>query len=236
VVHDVAIQSLPVRFIIDRAGLVGADGSTHAGSFDITYLSTLPNFIVMAPSDEAELVKMINTSMDINDKPSAIRYPRGTGVGLELPSIDEKIDIGKGRVIRERKQVCILSIGTRLEECKIAAEELKNKGINSTIVDARFAKPLDKELILKCAREHEVMITVEEGSIGGFGSHVKNLLSEKGIFDKGLKFRSMTLPDTIIEQDNPKKMYDTAGLNASQISKKILDILFTKESIKVVKN
>ncbi|MDA8919210.1 1-deoxy-D-xylulose-5-phosphate synthase [Candidatus Pelagibacter sp.] len=236
VVHDVAIQSLPVRFVIDRAGLVGADGSTHAGSFDITYLSTLPNFIVMAPSDEAELVKMINTSMLIDDKPSAIRYPRGTGVGLELPSIDEKIEIGKGRVIQEGKQVCILSIGTRLEECKIAAEELKNKGINSTIIDARFAKPLDQELILKCAREHEVMISVEEGSIGGFGSHVKNLLSEKGIFDKGLKFRSMTLPDIFIEQDNPKKMYDVAGLNASQISKKIEDILFTKESIKVVKN
>jgi len=236
VVHDVAIQSLPVRFIIDRAGLVGADGSTHAGSFDITYLSTLPNFIVMAPSDEAELVKMINTSMDINDKPSAIRYPRGTGIGLELPSIDEKIEIGRGKIIQEGKQVCILSIGTRLEECKIAAEELKNKGINSTIIDARFVKPLDQKLILKCAREHEVMITVEEGSIGGFGSHVKNLLSEKGIFDKGLKFRSMTLPDTFIEQDSPKKMYDIAGLNASQISKKILDILFTKDLIKVVKN
>ena len=179
---------------------------------------------------------MINTSIDINEKPSAIRYPRGTGIGLELPSIEEKIEIGKGRVIQEGKQVCILSIGTRLEECKIAGEELKNKGIQSTIVDARFAKPLDQELILKCAREHEVMITVEEGSIGGFGSHVENLLSEKGIFDKGLKFRSMTLPDTFIEQDNPKKMYDVANLNASQISKKILDILFTKESIKVVKN
>ena len=179
---------------------------------------------------------MINTSRDINDKPSAIRFPRGTGVGLELPSIDEKIEIGKGKVVQVGKQVCILSLGTRLEECKIASEELKNKGINSTIVDARFAKPLDQELILKCAREHEVMITIEEGSIGGFGSHVENLLSEKGIFDKGLKFRSMTLPDTFIEQDSPKKMYDTAGLNASQISKKILDILFTKESIKVVKN
>jgi len=236
VVHDVAIQSLPVRFIIDRAGLVGADGSTHAGSFDITYLSTLPNFIVMAPSDEAELVKMINTSMDINDKPSAIRYPRGTGIGLELPSIDEKIEIGKGRVIQKGTQACILSIGTRLAECKIAAEELKNKGVNTTIIDARFVKPLDQELILKCAREHEVMITVEEGSIGGFGSHVENLLSKKGIFDRGLKFRSMTLPDTFIEQDSPKKMYDIAGLNAPQISKKILDILFTKDSIKVVKN
>ncbi|MDA7593653.1 1-deoxy-D-xylulose-5-phosphate synthase [Candidatus Pelagibacter sp.] len=236
VVHDVAIQSLPVRFIIDRAGLVGADGSTHAGSFDITYLSTLPNFIVMAPSDEAELVKMINTSMIINNKPCAIRYPRGTGIGVELPSIDEKIEIGKGRIIQEGKQVCILSIGTRLEECKIAAAELKNKGIESTIVDARFAKPLDQELILKCARKHEVMITVEEGSIGGFGSHVENLLSKKGIFDKGLKFRTMILPDIFIEQDSPKKMYDVAGLNASQISEKILDILFTKESIKVVKN
>ena len=236
VVHDVAIQSLPVRFAIDRAGLVGADGSTHAGSFDITYLSTLPNFIVMAASDEAELVKMINTSVDINDKPSAIRYPRGTGVGLELPNIDEKIEIGKGRVIQEGKQVCILSLGTRLQECKIASEQLKNKGFTTTIIDARFAKPLDQELILKCAREHEVMITVEEGSIGGFGSHVKNLLAEKGIFDKGLKFRSMMLPDKFIEQDNPKKMYDVAGLNASQIAKKILDILFTKDSIKVVKS
>ena len=236
VVHDVAIQSLPVRFAIDRAGLVGADGSTHAGSFDITYLSTLPNFIVMAPSNESEFIKMINTSVHINDKPCAIRYPRGTGVGLELPSIDETLEIGKGRVIQKGKQVCILSLGTRLEECKIAAEELKIKGINPTIIDARFAKPLDQELILKCAREHDLMITIEEGSIGGFGSHVKNLLAEKGIFDKGLKFRSMTLPDIFIEQDDPKKMYDVAGLNASQISKKIHDVLFDKESIKVVKN
>ena len=236
VVHDVAIQSLPVRFAIDRAGLVGADGSTHAGSFDITYLSTLPNFIVMAPSDESEFIKMINTSVHINDKPCAIRYPRGTGVGLELPSIDETLEIGKGRVIQKGKQVCILSLGTRLEECKIAAEELKIKGINPTIIDARFAKPLDQELILKCAREHDLMITIEEGSIGGFGSHVKNLLAEKGIFDKGLKFRSMTLPDIFIEQDDPKKMYDVAGLNASQISKKIHDVLFVKDSIKVVKN
>ena len=236
VVHDVAIQSLPVRFAIDRAGLVGADGSTHAGSFDITYLSTLPNFIVMAPSNESEFIKMINTSVHINDKPCAIRYPRGTGVGLELPSIDETLEIGKGRVIQNGKQACILSLGTRLEECKIAAEELKIKGINPTIIDARFAKPLDQELILKCAREHDLMITIEEGSIGGFGSHVKNLLAEKGIFDKGLKFRSMTLPDIFIEQDDPKKMYDVAGLNASQISKKIHDVLFDKESIKVVKN
>ncbi len=236
VVHDVAIQSLPVRFAIDRAGLVGADGSTHAGSFDITYLSTLPNFIVMAASDEAELVKMINTSVDIDDRPSAIRYPRGVGVGVELPSIEEKIEIGKGRIIQNGSQVCLLSLGTRLEECKIAAEYLKQKGVSTTIVDARFAKPLDEELIIKCAREHEILFSIEEGSIGGFGSHVKNLLAEKGIFDKGLKFRSMNLPDKFIEQDTPNKMYEIAGLNASQISKKILDILFNKNSIKVVKN
>ncbi len=236
VVHDVAIQSLPVRFAIDRAGLVGADGSTHAGSFDITYLSTLPNFVVMAASNEAELVKMINTSVDINDRPSAIRYPRGTGVGVDLPSIDEKIEIGKGRVVQQGTQVCVLNLGTRLEECKLAVEELKAKGISTTLIDARFAKPLDEELILKSAKEHELMITVEEGSIGGFGSHVKNLLAERGVFDKGLKFRSMTLPDEFIEQDDPKKMYDKAGLNSSQISKKIADILFQKETIRVVKN
>ena len=236
VVHDVAIQSLPVRFAIDRAGLVGADGSTHAGSFDITYLSTLPNFIVMAASDESELVKMINTSVDINDRPSAIRYPRGTGVGVDLPSIDEKIEIGKGRIVQQGTQVCILNLGTRLEECKLAVEELKAKGVSTTLIDARFAKPLDEELILKSAKKHELIITVEEGSIGGFGSHVNNLLAEKGVFDKGLKFRSMTLPDEFIEQDDPKKMYDKAGLNSSQISKKILDTFFQKETIRVVKN
>ena len=236
VVHDVAIQSLPVRFAIDRAGLVGADGSTHAGSFDITYLSTLPNFVVMAASDEAELVKMINTSVDINERPSAIRYPRGTGVGVDLPPIDEKIEIGKGRVVQQGTQVCILNLGTRLEECKLAVEELKAKGVSTTLIDARFAKPLDEELILKSAKEHELMITIEEGSIGGFGSHVKNLLAERGVFDKGLKFRSLTLPDEFIEQDDPKKMYDKAGLNSSQISKKIADILFQKETIRVVKN
>ena len=236
VVHDVAIQSLPVRFAIDRAGLVGADGSTHAGSFDITYLTTLPNFIVMAASDEAELVKMINTSVDINDRPSAIRYPRGTGIGVDLPAIDEKIEIGKGRIVQQGTQVCVLNLGTRLEECKLAAEELKAKGVSVTVIDARFAKPLDEELILKSAKEHEIMVTVEEGSIGGFGSHVKNFLAEKGVFDKGLKFRSMTLPDEFIEQDDPKKMYDKAGLNSSQISNKISDILFQKETIRVVEN
>tara|TARA_A100001234_G_scaffold191246_1_gene177818 strand:- start:3089 stop:5005 length:1917 start_codon:yes stop_codon:yes gene_type:complete len=236
VVHDVAIQSLPVRFAIDRAGLVGADGSTHAGSFDITYLSTLPNFIVMAPSDESELVKMINTSVNINNKPCAIRYPRGAGVGVELPPINEIIEIGKGRIIQTGTQACILSLGTRLEECKLAADDLKTKGISTTIIDARFAKPLDEHLVLKCAKEHDVMITIEEGSIGGFGSHVKNLLAEKSVFDSGIKFRSMTLPDRFIEQDNPKNMYDKAGLNHSQISKKIYDLLFKKETIRVVKN
>ncbi len=236
VVHDVAIQSLPVRFAIDRAGLVGADGSTHAGSFDITYLSTLPNFIVMAASDEAELVKMINTSVDIDDRPCAIRYPRGVGVGIELPSIEEKIEIGKGRIIQHGSQVCLLSLGTRLKECKLAAEHLKLKGVSTTIIDARFAKPLDEELIIKCAREHEILVSIEEGSIGGFGSHVKNLLAEKGIFDKGLKFRSMNLPDKFIEQDTPNEMYEIAGLNASHISNKVLDILFNKNSIKVVTN
>ena len=224
VVHDVAIQNLPVRFAIDRAGLVGADGPTHAGSFDITYLATLPNFVVMAPSDEAELVRMINTAVTINDRPSAFRYPRGNGYGVELPSIKEIIEIGKARVIQEGKQVCLLSLGTRLEECKIAANELKNKGISTTIIDARFAKPLDKHLILKSAENHEVLITIEEGSIGGFGSHVANLLAENGVFDKGLKFRSMILPDVFIDQDTPERMYDVAGLNANHIAQKVLEV------------
>ena len=176
VVHDVALQSLPVRFAIDRAGLVGADGPTHAGSFDITYLSTLPNFVVMAASDEAELVKMINTSVNINDRPSAFRYPRGNGVGIEIPSIKETLEIGKGRIIKEGKKAAIINFGTRLDECKKASEKLFNKGIDCTIIDARFAKPLDEKLIMEAATNHEVLITIEEGSIGGFGSHVMQLL------------------------------------------------------------
>ena len=235
VVHDVAIQNLPVRFAIDRAGLVGADGPTHAGSFDITYLATLPNFVVMAPSDEAELVRMINTAVTINDRPSAFRYPRGNGYGVELPNIKETIEIGKARIIQEGKQVCLLSLGTRLEECKIAANELKNKGISTTIIDARFAKPLDEQLILKSANNHEVLITIEEGSIGGFGSHVANLLAENGIFDKGLKFRSMILPDVFIDQDTPERMYDVAGLNAKHITQKVLEVFFSKDGIRVIK-
>ena len=235
VVHDVAIQNLPVRFAIDRAGLVGADGPTHAGSFDITYLATLPNFIVMAASDEAELVRMINTAVTINDRPCAFRYPRGNGYGVELPSIKETIEIGKARIIQEGKQICLLSLGTRLEECKIAASELKNKGITTTIIDARFAKPLDKELILKSANTHEVLITIEEGSIGGFGSHVANLLAEHGVFDKGLKFRSMILPDVFIDQDTPERMYDVAGLNAKHIVQKVLEVFFSKDGIRIIK-
>ena len=225
VVHDIAIQSLPVRFAIDRAGLVGSDGPTHAGSFDVTYLSTLPNFVVMAPSDEAELVKMINTSVTINDRPSAFRYPRGNGVGVKIPEINEILEIGKGRVIREGKQVAIINFGARLQECKLASEELLKKGIECSIVDARFSKPLDTKLILELATNHELVITIEEGSIGGFGSHVAQLLAERGVFDKGLKFRSMFLPDTFLDQDTPYEMYSKAGLNAQSIVNKVHDAL-----------
>ncbi len=225
VVHDVAIQSLPVRFAIDRAGLVGADGPTHAGSFDITYLSTLPNFVVMAASDESELVKMINTSVHINDRPSAFRYPRGNGIGVDMPSINEFLEIGKGRVIKEGKKVAILNFGTRLEECKKASEILSKKGIDITILDARFAKPLDEKMIMEAANNHEVLISIEEGSIGGFGSHVMKFLSDRGVFDKGLKFRSMILPDLFIDQDIPEKMYEKAGLDSLSIANKIEETL-----------
>jgi 1-deoxy-D-xylulose-5-phosphate synthase len=225
VVHDVAIQSLPVRFAIDRAGLVGADGPTHAGSFDITYLSTLPNFIVMAASDESELVKMINTSVKIDDRPSAFRYPRGNGIGLELPGINEVLEIGKGRIIRNGKQVAIINFGARLEECKKAAKLLSSKGIEITIVDARFAKPLDEKLIIETATNHEAVICIEEGSIGGFGSHVMQLLSDRGVFDRGLKFRSMILPDIFIDQDSPEKMYEKAGLDSQSIVSKVEETL-----------
>ena len=234
VVHDVAIQSLPVRFAIDRAGLVGADGPTHAGSFDITYMATLPNFIVMAASDEAELVRMINTSVDINDKPSAFRYPRGNGIGVNLPNIDEKLEIGKGRIIKEGKKVALLNFGTRLNECLIAQENLSKKGINITVVDARFAKPLDENLIWQLATNHEALITIEEGSIGGFGSHVSNLLSDKNLLDNDLKYRSMVLPDRFIDHDKPDLMYQNAGLDANSIEIKILDTLNSKVIIKKI--
>jgi len=225
IVHDVAIQSLPVKFAIDRAGLVGADGPTHAGSFDITYLSTLPNFVVMAASNEAELVKMINTSIDINDRPSAIRYPRGNGIGCVLPSIYEKIEIGKGKIIQEGKKLALLNFGARLKETLIASENLRKKGINISIVDARFAKPLDENLIWQLATTHEAILTIEEGSIGGFGSHVVNFLSKKNLLDSNLKFRSMELPDLFIDQDTPDNMYKNARLDAASIEEKILDLL-----------
>tara|TARA_Y100001970_G_scaffold36476_1_gene45080 strand:+ start:2483 stop:4399 length:1917 start_codon:yes stop_codon:yes gene_type:complete len=234
VVHDVAIQSLPVRFAIDRAGLVGADGATHAGSFDITYLSTLPNFVVMAASDEAELVRMINTSVHINDRPSAFRYPRGNGIGIELPDIKEVLEIGKGRIISTGKHLAILNFGARMNECKKAAEVLKKKGISISIFDARFAKPLDEKLILELASNHEAVLTIEEGSIGGFGSHVSNLLSDRGFFDGGLKFRSMILPDKFLDQDTPDNMYKTAGLDSNNIIQKIESIL--NSNVVIAKN
>ena len=238
VVHDVAIQSLPVRFAIDRAGLVGADGPTHAGSFDITYLSTLPNFVVMAPSDEAELVKMINTTVNINDRPSAFRYPRGSGIGVKLPDINQVLEIGKAKIIKEGKKVALLNFGTRLKECKKATEKLLLKGIDCSIIDARFAKPLDEKLIMEVAKTHEVLITIEEGSIGGFGSHVMQLLSDRGVFDTGLKFRSMILPDIFIDQNTPEKMYEIAGLDSLSIANKVEEtlnsnIIFAKNKNKI---
>ena len=232
VVHDVAIQSLPVRFAIDRAGLVGADGPTHAGSFDVTYLSTLPNFIVMAASDEAELVRMVNTSVDINDRPSAFRYPRWNGTGIDLPSITEKLEIGKGRVVTEGKKAAILNFGARLNECLIAKENLSKKGINLTIVDARFAKPLDQNLIWQLATDHEILISIEEGSVGGFGSHVGQFLSDKNLLDNNLKYRSMILPDRFIDHDKPDLMYKYAGLDADSIENKVMDTLNSKIIIK----
>ena len=225
VVHDVAIQSLPVRFAIDRAGLVGADGPTHAGSFDTTFLTTLPNFVVMAASDEAELVRMINTSTDINDKPCAFRYPRGTGVGVNLPDITDKIEVGKSKVIREGKKLALLSFGARLNETLKATENLKKKGVDITVIDARFAKPLDENLIWQLATTHEAIMTIEEGSIGGFGSHVVDFLSKKGLLDTNLKFRSMTLPDLFIDQDTPDNMYKIANLDANSIENNVLDLL-----------
>jgi len=225
IIHDIAIQNLPVRFAIDRAGLVGADGPTHAGAFDITYLSTLPNFVVMAASDEAELVRMVNTAVSINDRPCAFRYPRGNGLGVKLPGISEILELGKGKIVKEGNKIAILSFGTRLQECLKAASKLDAQGISTTVADARFAKPLDQKLIMDLCLNHEVLITIEEGSIGGFGSHIFQLLSERGIFDKGLKIRSMILPDRFIDQDIPENMYKIAGLDAQAIEQKALDAL-----------
>lgn len=225
VVHDVAIQRLPVRFAIDRAGLVGADGPTHAGSFDITYLASLPDFVVMAAADEAELVHMVATAASINDRPSAVRYPRGEGVGVELPAEGVPLEIGKGRIVREGSQVAILSLGTRLEESLKAADELRERGISVTVADARFAKPLDEDLIRRLATGHELLITIEENAIGGFAAHVMNFLAHEGLLDGGLKFRPMMLPDAFIDQDSPEAMYDQAGLNAPQIVHQVLTTL-----------
>lgn len=225
VVHDVAIQRLPVRFAIDRAGLVGADGPTHAGSFDIAFLANLPDFVVMAAADEAELVHMVATAASINDRPSAFRFPRGEGVGVELPEVGVPLEIGKGRMVQQGERVAILSFGARLAEVQKAAEALKAKGITPTIADARFAKPLDRAMILDLAANHEALITIEEGSVGGFGSHVAQLLADEGVFDEGLKYRSMVFPDTFIDHNSPAKMYEAAGMNAPEIEAKVLEVL-----------
>ncbi|MFC4291265.1 1-deoxy-D-xylulose-5-phosphate synthase [Sphingorhabdus arenilitoris] len=225
VVHDVAIQNLPVRFAIDRAGLVGADGSTHAGSFDITYLATLPNMVVMSPSDEAELVHMTYTAAEYDDGPIALRYPRGNGTGAALPEIPQKLTIGKGRIVREGKKVAILSLGTRLAEAMKAADILDAKGLSTTVADMRFAKPLDEALIRQLMTSHDVVVTVEEAAIGGLGAHILTLASDLGLTDAGLKIRTLRLPDMFQEHDNPQKQYDEAGLNAPQIVDTVLKAL-----------
>ncbi len=217
VVHDVAIQKLPVRFAMDRAGLVGADGATHAGSFDTTYLACLPHFVVMAPSDELELKHMVATCAAIDDCPSSVRYPRGEGVGIELPAKGTPLEIGKGRIIREGSKIAILSFGTRLAEALKAADDLGARGLPTTVADARFCKPLDEDLIRRLAANHEVLITIEEGAIGGFASHVMQFMAKAGLFDRGCKFRPMTLPDIFIDHDTPQKQYDIAELNAPHI-------------------
>ena len=225
VVHDVALQRLPVRFAIDRAGLVGADGATHAGAFDITFLANLPGFVVMAAADEAELSRMVATAVAYDEGPIAFRFPRGEGVGCEMPEQTLPIEIGKGRIIQEGSRVAILSFGTRLGEVCIAAEALTAQGITPTIADARFAKPLDRDLIMRLSKDHEVLLTIEEGAVGGFGSHVAQLLAEEGVFDVGLKFRSMVLPDTFIDHASPDEMYKEAKLSAHDIHAKILNAL-----------
>ena len=225
VVHDVAIQQLPVRFILDRAGLVGADGPTHAGSFDLAYLGCLPQFIIMAAADEAELVHMVATAATIDDRPSALRYPRGDGVGVEMPTVGVPLEIGRGRIITEGTTVALLSLGTRLAECTKAAEILAAHGISTTVADARFAKPLDTDLVLRLSREHELLVTVEEGAIGGFGAHVMQFLAEVGALDRtNFKVRSMILPDVFIDHDSPPAMYAKAGLDANGIVAKVFDV------------
>ena len=225
VVHDVAIQRLPVRFALDRAGLVGADGPTHAGAFDIAYLGCLPGFVLMAAADEAELKHMVATAVAIDDRPCAFRYPRGEGTGVELPAQGQPLEIGRGRVVREGSAVALLSLGTRLGECLKAAEQLAALGLPATVADARFAKPLDTDLIRRLVLNHEVLVTIEEGSVGGFGSFVLQYLAGEGLLDRGLKIRQMVLPDAFIDQDKPEKMYEAAGLSASHIVATVLSTL-----------
>ncbi|MDB5709924.1 MAG: 1-deoxy-D-xylulose-5-phosphate synthase, partial [Sphingomonas bacterium] len=225
VVHDVAIQNLPVRFAIDRAGLVGADGATHAGSFDVTYLATLPNFVVMAAADEAELVHMTHTAALHDTGPIAVRYPRGNGTGVALPEVAQRLEIGKGRIVREGHKVAILSLGTRLGEALKAAEALEARGLSTTVADLRFAKPLDEALIRKLLTTHEVAVTVEEGSVGGLGAHVLTLASDTGLIDGGLKLRTMRLPDLFQDQDKPDTQYAQAGLDAEAIVDTVLKAL-----------
>jgi 1-deoxy-D-xylulose-5-phosphate synthase len=225
VVHDVAIQRLPVRFAMDRAGLVGADGPTHAGAFDVAYLGCLPGFVIMAAADEAELVHMVATAAAIDDRPSALRYPRGEGLGVQMPAEGKPLEIGKGRVLREGTKVALFSFGARLGECLRAADELAAHGLSTTVADARFAKPLDIELLLRLAREHEVLITIEEGSIGGFAAQVLHALADNGVLDGGIKFRPMVLPDIFLDQDSPAAMYAKAGLDSKGIVVKAFDAL-----------
>jgi 1-deoxy-D-xylulose-5-phosphate synthase len=225
IVHDVALQNLPVRFAIDRAGLVGADGATHAGSFDVAYLGCLPNMVLMAAADEAELVHMVTTAAAYDSGPIAFRYPRGDGVGVDMPAKGQVLEIGKGRVLREGSRVALLSLGTRLGECLLAADDLAARGLSTTVADARFAKPLDAALIERLAREHEVLITVEEGSTGGFGCFVLQHLSDEGLLDKGLRVRTMVLPDVFLDHDKPEKLYARAGLDAKAIVERVLSAL-----------
>jgi 1-deoxy-D-xylulose-5-phosphate synthase len=225
VVHDVAIQRLPVRFALDRAGLVGADGATHAGSFDLAYLGCLPDFVIMAASDEAELMHMVATQASIDDRPSAVRYPRGEGVGVALPARGTPLALGRGRMVREGSSIALLSLGTRLQECLKAADELQAMGLSTSVADARFLKPLDTALLERLAREHEVLVTVEEGSVGGFASHVLQHLARAGLLDHGLKIRPLTLPDRFIDHDTPAKQYEQAGLDARHIANAALTAL-----------
>ena len=225
VVHDVAIQRLPVRFAMDRAGLVGADGPTHAGSYDLAYLGTLPGFVIMAASDEVELINMVATAAAIDDRPSAVRYPRGEGIGLERPKAGTPLEIGKGRIVREGTSIALLNLGARMQQCLLAADKLSAHGLSTTVADARFAKPLDHDLIRRLVREHEVLITVEEGAIGGFAAHVMQYLALEGLLDGGVKIRPLTLPDYFIDHDGPEKMYETAGLDAKSIVATALNAL-----------